>query len=321
MRTTRAYQWCSALLLCVTACGRSSLPDLAAPDDTPPAPETPEVLATGTFPFAITADDTAVYWHDFDNGSVHAIPLSGAPAQTLLPSRGTQTPVYGLAVADDGVYQCDSQRGLIQRIPLAGGDPATIATNPCMTLAVDGAHLYWSNAASLTAPVISKWQLGSSANPEGLGTPGTGSGIITVRDGWVYFTDWLPGTVSRIATTGGEPELIATTEAAGPWGVIADDSFVYVADNHADHGGIIRIPLAGGPAEPLATGQLGAHAIAIDDGNLYWTNTTGGTVMKLAPGAGSVAIASDQDRPMNLVVTRIAVYWTNRGGTVAWVAK
>ncbi len=306
-------------------------PPLPLPDDDPPpadtdedlplAPSTATVLDSGGFPYAIAADDTAVYWQDFNDGSVHTIPLSGDPPQTLAPSRGAMTPVYGMVAAGDGVYQCDNQRGVIERIPLTGGSPVTVVSVPCSSLATDGVYVYWSNGGVLTEPVVSRLLVGSSGTSEPVGPVGTGSGILTLGGGWLYFTDWAAGTVSRLAVTGGTPEIIATTEASGPWGLAADDTYLYFADHHAGYGGIMRVPLAGGTPESMVSGQDGAHGVVIDNGVIYWTNDLGGTVMKLAPGGLPVTLATAEDEPKFLVVTPNAVYWTSRGGTVSWVAK
>ena len=43
-----------------------------------------------------------------------------------------------------------------------------------------------------------------------------------------------------------------------------------------------KAPLAGGSVTTFATGQLGAMSIAVDATNVYWLNTDGGALMKLA---------------------------------------
>jgi hypothetical protein len=62
----------------------------------------------------------------------------------------------------------------------------------------------------------------------------------------------------------------------------------------------------------LASGQGGPFGIAVDRANVYWANTTAGTVMKVPLGGGSpTTLASGQAMPLNVVVDATSVYWTN----------
>ena len=86
----------------------------------------------------------------------------------------------------------------------------------------------------------------------------------------------------------------------------------------------MKVSKAGGSATLLAVAQSGPMAVAVDGTNVYWTNNTGGTVMKCAVGGCSSAttLASGQSGPAGIAVDSTSVYWANEtGGTIMKVAK
>lgn len=64
----------------------------------------------------------------------------------------------------------------------------------------------------------------------------------------------------------------------------------------------------------LAAGQKGPRAVTVDGTNVYWTNESDGTVMKVPVGGGPpTTLASGQNAPLALAVYAANVYWTNTG--------
>ncbi len=72
-------------------------------------------------------------------------------------------------------------------------------------------------------------------------------------------------------------------------------------------------------AVALATAQSGPEFIAVDPTSVYWTNETGGTIMKSPVGGGAATtLASGQSGPEFIAVDATSVYWTTENGlTVA----
>lgn len=276
------------------------------------APATPMVIATGTFPYLITADSTHVYWTDFAAGSLHRFPIAGGSVEALTPPEAG-TEIYGLAVAGDFVYLCDSASGELRRVASTGGSIEVLATSPCFDIAVDATHLYWSSKEP-NEPTIRRLAL-TSGTLEDIGAPGV-SYNIELAGSTLYWTVYSLGEIHSIPTIGGTSSRLATVAASGPWGLTADTTSVYWANHQASAGSIARVPINGGPAEILASDQAGAHQVVVEGQDVYWTSEYDGTIMHQGQGVAPVAIATGQGEPLGLALTAEALFWTNETGNV-----
>jgi hypothetical protein len=78
------------------------------------------------------------------------------------------------------------------------------------------------------------------------------------------------------------------------------------------------VTLASG--ESSRPGQFVPFGVAVDATSVYWTNVTGGTVMKVGLDGGSpTTLAENQGGPHNIVIDATNVYWANQDGTLMTV--
>lgn len=79
-----------------------------------------------------------------------------------------------------------------------------------------------------------------------------------------------------------------------------------------DDARIMKVPIAGGAAVTLASGQQNPSALAVDDTNLYWATGSGGTVVKLPLAGGDpTLVASGQGAVGGLAIDATSIYWAD----------
>jgi hypothetical protein len=205
----------------------------------------------------------------------------------------------GITVVGSTVFWLDASGQKVMKIPTSGGNPTTLATgqNGLTEIAADATNVYWTVtndsrvmkvAAAGGTPVI----LASNENSFGIAVDAT----------YAYWTTYQ-GDVKRIPIGGGIPETIGS----GTNFVLAVDS---TSAYWGTPDGIAKAPLAGGTASLLVTDPNRWH-FAVDATNIYWIDKSAGTVMKMPLGGGAaVTIASGQDSLADVAVDSANVYWT-----------
>jgi hypothetical protein len=200
-------------------------------------------------------DSTAIYWTESGtaakSGTVERLSKSGGTPVTLASNlSGPSNPIS----APPSIYWgqggggalgtvCD---GSILGIPASGGSAATIAgatgLRAPINMAVVAGILYWGGFQP-PAP-----------------TCGASMGVFSVP-------------------VGGAPTATTLNSMVNPLSFTADGSGAYVGDFS---GSILRVPLSGGAAVTLATGQSYPQSIATDPASIYWFVTGSSSIMRLA---------------------------------------
>jgi hypothetical protein len=96
-----------------------------------------------------------------------------------------------------------------------------------------------------------------------------------------------------------------------PDAIAVDDTGVYYSDQTS----VVALPLAGEAPVSLASEQGLPTSLALEDGRLYWTNFTEGT-LRSVPSAGgpSTPLVTGQSYPQFLALGGGELYWVNSPG-------
>jgi sugar lactone lactonase YvrE len=263
---------------------------------------TPTFPSAVSYPRAVAADGTHVFWANFDSAcgaaGVYQVGVDGG----ILPLGSMACGPYFLFPAAGYLYF--SYAG-VWRAQVGVADAATIVATPTIPeggtvpvttggVAADGTDLYWT---VIDTGRVNKLPLGSTC---------------------------VEGATCPAIVTGDSP--------GGAFALTLDADNVYWTN--MKEGTVKRVSKAGGPVSTLATGQATAQVIATDGARVYWANFGDSTVRATSASASSPCdgttcpvLASDQRQVDGLAVDGVAVYWTtqlgpNQGaGTVMKLAK
>ncbi len=263
----------------------------------------PLTLATGMHaPQGVFVDATNVFWNEVSApGRTFKANKDGSNAIVL--SQTNAAGPQGIVADADWVYFLDlyTTQGVVKapRDGLAdAGFPLVVSGGwpNVWALAQDATSIYWTSRGTVGAPdagipgkVLSIPKNGLDAGPTVLavGTMGAtilgGPVFVTVDATAVYWTDEGSSAVMRVPLGGGTPMQLATGNNTYAIAVDATDVYFTTYGTDQADGTIVRVPKDGsGTPTVVVSGLSFPSQIAIDDVAIYWGNTHGGTVMKVA---------------------------------------
>jgi hypothetical protein len=223
-------------------------------------------------PGAVALDGEHVYWTQGSGDSLRIMeaPLAGGEAVALVTASQVDG-IQGLAVDSSFVYWGDAAN--VKRAPLSGGEPVTVVEGVAPTdwvseLAVDSTSVYW---------IAADWE----------------------RDGVVF----------KAPSAGGDPVVVASVGGGIPFDLKLNATHVYwVLRLDGLVPSVMRTPIEGGPAEPLAPVGDSVEGIALDGQYVY---RTGFRSLLRAPIEGGPwrELAPHTTRPTGVASTGRHVYW------------
>jgi sugar lactone lactonase YvrE len=213
----------------------------------------------------------------------------------------------GLAVDAESLYVAGLDGSTIAKVPLAGGSLTTVASSPDAPIgvAVDAASVYWTTAGGsvMKAPIG-----GGAPTVLASGQKSCTRPVVDAATASVYWGDPDDGTIMSVPLDGGSATLVTSGGAATDIAIAGAD--VVFASGYT----LMKAPLSGGTPTSLGT-AAGAPVLAVasDGTSAYFTSY--GSIWKVALSAGQGAtVASNQDAPSAIAVDATSVYWTNGTG-------
>ena len=189
-------------------------------------------------------------------------------------SSSTTTEIKCIVVDPTAMYWVSGTS--IMKAPKNGDTPTSVGTGQkgANCVAVDDAAVYWSSGGTDTKQYKDGgiWMAPRKGGaPKVVVKDAERAADVQVDGTSVY---WISSdkVMSAPKAGGGVPKVLAT--APGPVGdIVLDGGFVYFTSYRAGSDGTVsRVPIAGGDATVLASGQHQPAGIAVDTEGVYWSS-------------------------------------------------
>ena len=291
-------------------------------------------------PGRIATDGTFVYWLNL-RGQVMRVPVGGGTPFQVAATAGS--PVW-IELDSTYVYFMSAATGTIFRVLQTGGVPAELTPTPPTggvgnEFLIYAGDLYWADTVGdYMCPVQgcggaakNLWAEGNEALLESDGYSESPYSMTVQTPAFTF--------ISEVASSGQADIAIAI---AGETCINVPSSDRYV-ELHSDASQLYALSsqtvlsaaaMSCGPPTYLASGMQGPpHALALDDGFVYWVNTGLGTANNLPFAPNTIqrcaktgcsspeTLATEPSTANGLAVDGVAIYWTTGDGKVKRLAK
>ncbi|WP_437930730.1 hypothetical protein WMF37_16365 [Sorangium sp. So ce291] len=229
-----------------------------------------------------------VFWTNAEDGTLMVAPLAGGEPRELLADLKQPE---GLSLSGDVLTWTELWGGGVFRATVSGSGAEVALGAPEELARPDAVVESPYRVASAGDTVCWTYQ----------GTLGSADGVVACS---------LGGSTRTVATGQLTPREIAL-DVDGQGNAVA----VYWAS--FEGGSIFRAALSDGEigeASAVVSDQGQLNGIALDDEHVYWTRRDEGTVVRMPKDGGEPEVlASRQQRPGDIAVDELAVYWINEG--------
>jgi hypothetical protein len=222
-------------------------------------PQPPPIVRSRAFG-GLVLNRNHLYWLDPAAGVVMWAPSSGGSAAVFAANLGI---TKQMAVDDTNVYvlaQNAQYVDTLYAIPAGGGSPQALYSTreTIMSVATDGAHVYWGQRWGATDGTINELVGGTRMV---LATGQREPTSLVVAGPTLV---WSAGSAIMAARNGGLPAVLIAVYGSG-FAVLG--GWVYYGHDITH---VSRVPLSGGPAEIVASGDW-VTGVVTDGGSIYWT--------------------------------------------------
>lgn len=319
---------------------------------------TPLVLATNQLEAQpIVVDDTYVYYFEnnafgnYSTANLKRVPIGGGAidilASNIVASETLAVDganLYWGTTPNDFFVPSEEGNNQILTMPKSGGTITPLVSgglNPVVDLVIDNNNVYFLTAGfggynTVPDGVHSIPKIGGSLNTlvlsSSLGNVAMNS--LAVDSTFVYFNYDDPTTsairIGAIPLMGGtfitcKPFPTETSDVEGGSAIAIDDTYIYYTNgSNAPGNDPPRIVKVLKPIAAVALAEGGnPWDITTDGVNVYWSDTTAGTISYVSVNGGPVTtLASGLSSPVGVANSASNVYWTDSvAGTINYVPK
>lgn len=265
-------------------------------------------------------------------GRIKRVPLAGgqvsvvigdilAPNGRLAASSATLYWIEGGALlASEGI-------GRIRKAPIQGGSPTTMASGILSTSnlpsVISGQYIYFGDKAAIKKLSLDGgfpeilYSIAINQNDVGFISD------IATDDAFLYWTESNYSAVRRMPISGGIVTTLSSSFTSRVQQIALANGFVYWAEELPSGDSIIKMPVAGGPPNTIASNIQGLTGLEVDSNSAYFAEYETGDIRKVSVNGGTVTTLFDGSAfhsPSSITQDQTHIYWSHQT-QVARVSK